>query len=54
MKQKGKLAICFVERTSFFQGELYAQGKVHSTITSIGVHSESIDGMTESVILSVM
>lgn len=54
MKQKENLAICFVERIRFLQGELYAESKDRSTITLIGVHPESIDRMTESVVPSLM
>lgn len=54
MEQKENLVISFLEKVRFFQGELYAQSKVNSTITLIGIHPESIDGMTESITLSVM
>lgn len=52
MEQKEKLAICFVERTIFLQGELYAESKVHSTIDWCS--SRKYYGMTETVILSVL
>lgn len=52
--KKRTLQFFFVERIRFLQGELYAESEDCSTVTLIGVHPESVDRMTESVVPSLM